>query len=117
MANTTDNSSLSQKDLESELQAQIDSLVAYIKSANISDDQKAQLSIQKSILQQELDALTNKVEITLEDEKNVTRIIAIAKSKQLAQNAIKDKTNITLYVGIAVVLVAGIWYFSTRKNA
>lgn len=107
-------STISVNDLTNRLQNTIDSINKSIRSNNYGTDTIDKLAKQKTILLNHIADLSVKDVINEEDEKNTTRLIAIAETKQQSAEPKGGSSNVVvLFVLIAFSFVA--LYYKKNK--
>jgi CHASE3 domain sensor protein len=109
-------STINVNDLKDRLQSTIDNINNSIRSNNFGTDTIDKLSKQKTILSNQINDISSKSVVNEEDEKNTTRLIAIAETKQLFSEP-KGKSGNGIFIGILVVFtLAGIYYYYKNKE-
>jgi hypothetical protein len=104
------------KDLTNNVQGAIVSINTSIKSNRFGSKTINELTKQKSILSSHISDLMAKGDLNEEDEKNTTRLIAIATSKKLTAQP-KTNDNKALITGIVVIFSAvAIFYYFKKEQ-
>ena len=99
--------------LKGRLQSAIDSINTSIRSNKFGTNTIDELNKQKQILSAHIDDISAKDSVNEDDEKNTTRLIAIASNKQLSAEPKSSSNNALL---ISVVIVFGIAAFMYYKK-
>jgi hypothetical protein len=101
--------------LSSSISSQIDSINQYIKSNRLGLKAINELNKQKSILSSHVNDLLGKDDVSKEDEKNTTRLIAIATNKQLTAQPKGNDTSLVIG-GVVIILASVAIYYYYKKD-
>ena len=99
------------KNLTDKIQSSIKSIDTSIKSNKFGMRAISELTKQKSILANHINDLLDKGEVNEEDEKNTTRLIAIASTKQLSAEPKSSDNGLIAAVVVLFAAVAIFYYF------